>query len=122
MGFLKIGESWRHANDSEMRGYLNHFRENYVPKGIRWHRYVHSEHVKVIVEWLPFNFFMVRSIFRSVVYYANLAVIDDVNWWIGSIYEPIDLSSNWNLIHSYPPLSQTEFRKKAREYGTTGNF
>lgn len=122
MGFLKIGESWRHATDSEMRGYLNHFRDNYLPLGIKWHRYVHSEHVKVIVESLPFQFFMVRSIFRSVVYYANMDIIDDVNWWIGSIYQYDSPSGNWNLIYSHPPMSQTQFRNKARELGTTGNF
>lgn len=122
MGFCKIGESWRHANEAEMIGYLNHFRDNYVPLGIRWHRYVHSEHVKVLVEWLPFEFFMVRSIFRSTIAYANMAILDDINWWIGSIYEYDSLSGNWSLIYSHPPLSQSEFRETARSCGTTGNF
>lgn len=122
MGFLNKGETWEHANDDEVLAYLFNFLDYNREKGAKWHRYVHSEHVKVIVERGYGNYFIVRSIFRSMVFYTGFLELSTVHWWVGWIYEYDEQNNQFNVLNKCPPDDPTTFRSACRACGTSSNF
>lgn len=87
-----------------------------------WHRYVDSEHIKFIAEYNEdTDKFLGRSIYRSTMQYNEPEEIEK-DWWIGYIGQFNESRTEIEIIYSMPPLTDSEFKQKYKEYGGMSNF
>lgn len=122
MGFLNEDEAWEHVSPEKAKDYLKQFKEYHEQTGARWKRYVDSEHVKAIAERGFFNYWFVRSIFRSVAQYSVISQLSGPHWWYGYVFEFDPSSNDFVLVDDCSTLSDSEFRKLYHQCGGCSNF
>lgn len=122
MGFLNKDEKWQHITEEGAKKYLHLFREYNQQTGAKWHRYVDSEHVKGIAEKGLDQFYIFRSLFRSVAQYSSIAHISPVHWWVGYLFMYDVTSNDFILQGDSTTLGDNEFRQQYRACGGCSNF